>query len=535
MDFICIDTEDDSAELMKAGLSGFDKKVTQIAALTGSGESFYNRGNAKEFKKWLLQRPELSIYALNIQYDLGNLFPDTLDELDITMVGGRLIKAIWKERVFLDVYNLYQLSVANLAKYFGLEKLEFSADSREYVFRDVEIIHKAVSFAWEFCARIGIGKAPATIAGAAIKTWKQWGGVNNHDSEPISREALYGGRVELFKGRNATKNICYTDINSLYPSMMTKEFPETMESQTDFVSYGVADVLINQPETDLPVLPWRNEDDEILYPWGTFRGTWTIAEIQKAIDNGAKLEKVYAISGCNNGVKPYQEFVERIYKLRKTCDNKAESLFYKLLMNNLYGRLGISGVISRSVYKEKDDDERGINYGDKVLVDYSMPLAEETNWSHAAHVTAYGRLTLLDYMERIGAAAMIYCDTDSTIFDTGTAKKIPFQVSMELGEMKLEGWERSCEVYAPKTYAFGEQYKAKGVPRRLARDFIETHRVEFALPFKMREAVRFYDDDNRKQLSVWRKVEKVWQTDYKKKIMRNGRFFPCQIIEKGAD
>jgi hypothetical protein len=54
------------------------------------------------------------VYALNVQYDLGNLFADVLDVLDCTLVGGRMIKAVWGKDgsavTFVDVWNLFQCS-----------------------------------------------------------------------------------------------------------------------------------------------------------------------------------------------------------------------------------------------------------------------------------------------------------------------------------------------------------------------------------------------------------------------------------------
>jgi hypothetical protein len=53
--FICFDTEDDSEELTKRvragekGVSMFNKKVTQIAAITANGKRFYSPGNIKTF------------------------------------------------------------------------------------------------------------------------------------------------------------------------------------------------------------------------------------------------------------------------------------------------------------------------------------------------------------------------------------------------------------------------------------------------------------------------------------------------------
>ncbi len=545
--FICFDTEDNSRELMESGASGFDKQVTQIAAITAEGKRYHNRGNVKHFLQWIERQPEKYIYALNVGYDLGNLFADEIDVLDQVLVGGRVIRANWRKKVFVDVFNIWPMSVARLGDAFGLQKLEFDANSREYVYRDVEIIRAAMLFAWQFCEHIGVEYLPATLGGLCVKVWKTLGGANVHDSTVISREAYYGGRVELFKRRNDSNRLCWTDINSLYPSVMTGRFPDVLEDQgkTLDVEYGIAKVTVQVPETALAPLPWRNDEKRILYPWGKFTGSWTLPEIRAAVAMGAKVLKVHQVMGTNDFLEPYSEFVTRLYKVRRESKSEGEKLFYKLLMNNLYGRLGATGVIARSVWQTEKNKFDGVPYGNKVLCKYSMPLSEEVNWAHAAYVTAYGRLALMGYMQTIGAAAMIYCDTDSTIFDCPGRKAIPFPIGDDLGQMKLVSWEKSCETYAPKLYRCGNQYKAKGVPKKLAKEFIQTGHAEFDLPFKMREGIRFFDRyramtdkgasgdqlarDGARKVSVWRKVEKVNRQVYDRKRLNGNQFLPCKV------
>lgn len=591
--FLCCDTEDNSKELLSCGLSGFDKAITQIAAITVEGKKFYcgtppmpktkitptkrellavssrkawnvfvadsSKAEVKRalsrlkiyfewqklhgpklvvrFKAWLQRQPEKFIYAHNVQYDLGNLFADKLDELDITMVGGRVIKAIWGRRVFVDSFNIWPMSAKKLGEAFGLKKLATAsmATDRAYVFRDVEIIRTAMLFAWRFCESLELKHLPPTLGGLCIKVWKYFGGKNSHDSSALSREALYGGRVELFKRCNESKAVCWTDINSLYPFVMQNEFPAALEPMkcrgNRLPKFGVARVTIRQPKTDFPVLPYRNDDGRISYPIGTFSGAWTVLEIRAAVAAGAKVLKIHEAIGSNESERPYAVFVTRLYQARLDSKSDAEKLFFKLLMNNLYGRLGSSGRIGRSVWQNEQNKHSGIPYGDKVLCTYAMPLADETNWAHAAYITAYGRLELLKYMRLIGAKRMIYCDTDSCIFDCPT-RKLPFEIGADLGMMKLEGWSKIAIPYAPKLYRVGNHYKAKGVPKALAQEFIETGRAEFDLPFKMREAMRFYDRENKRKLSVWRKVTKEQVTEYDRKILHGNRFYPCQINQK---
>lgn len=578
MNFIYADTEDDSLELLSTGRSGFDKQVTQIAAMTAKGQTFYNNGNVKEFLKWFQQREERFCYFHNVQYDLGNLFGDCLDELDCTLVGGRMIKAVWHNKVFVDSFNIWPMALKKVGKAFGLEKLEykdiddpdniktafengdidrkqmqkrmeqyqkrkgdFLARNKDYVFRDVQIGRQAMLFAWEFCQEMGIENLPATLGGLCIKVWQALGGVNVHDSTEMSKLAYFGGRVELFKThsespRTKKGNVCYTDINSLYPAVMRYEYPDTLEPWGGLPPHGIATVTMHVKKCELAPLPFRNDEGRILYPYGKFTGTWTIPEIQHAVSLGHKILKVHEAMGSKEVFRPYKEYVEFLYAKRLEAKSEAESLFFKLLMNNLYGRLGTGGKIGRTVYQNEDNKNDGTPFGCKVLCEYTMPLSKETNWCHAAYVTSYGRIELYKYMALIGAEQMIYCDTDSCIFDT--AKRIiPFKISNELGEMKLENWERHCRTYAPKLYEITGQVngttrrklKAKGVPVRLAAEFIDTGHVSFDLPFKFREAVAFFDRDNSKKLSVWRAVQKENAVNYDRKKLKENRYFPCKI------
>lgn len=530
--WIVFDTEDDSKELLESGKSGFDKQTTQIAAIAENGDRFYNTGQRGEFFNWLNTRKEKYIYAHNCAYDLGNLVADNLDALDTTMVGGRLISARVGRFSFVDSFNLWPMSLKKLGEAFELEKLETGsmATDRDYVYRDCEILHRAMSFVWDFTREIGLSHCPPTLGGLCVKTWKHWGGENIHDSHELAKKAYYGGRVELFKQKSQTPNVCYTDINSLYPYCMLNEFPTALEPWTEdrLPRFGVADVTVKVPKSDYPPLPYRDEDGRIRYPYGKFRGCWTIAELMDLVEHGGEIVKIHDMLGTDDGHRPYDTFVRRLYQMRLDSTSEAEKLFFKLLMNNLYGRLGTSGVISRTVWQNERNRDDGVPYGDKVLVDYAMPLSEETNWCHAAYITAYARLELLRYLRLIGPERMIYCDTDSCIFDSPD-RTIPFPIGKQLGQMKLEGWESSAEAWCPKNYRYGSKYKAKGVPQRLAEQYSTTGLASFDLPFKMREAIRFYDRKNSRKLSVWRQVEKRRQGVYDRKILKKGRYFPCKI------
>lgn len=563
---IVFDTEDNSAELLKAGKSGFLKVVTQIAGICTNGKRFYNTGNAKEFLKWCHGQGEagLDVWAFNAQYDIGNLCNKGsefhLYDFDLMLVKSRFIRGKLQGLNFYDVGNVAGAgnSVGKLGlavhlpkfgfaytdeefatfpkreqekynRFKGMSKAELFRN-KEYVFRDCEIPMAWLKFVESQCDEMEIGAIPATLGSLCCKAFTAGGGTNWHEATDESRSALMGARVELFNNGGRGR-IAYTDINSLYPWAMTQLFPEGFERLDTLEGYGVAAVDVEVPEMRIAPLPWRDENGRLLFPIGKFTGIWTIHEIKNAVRAGATVLKIHWIYGSAGGKAYYRDYITETYKKRLLAESPAESLFWKLLMNNLYGRLAIGGVISRSLQLTEENKNRGKPYGTKCLVDYQMPLPEFSNYLHAAYVLSYARIRLYSFLVKVPPDDLIYCDTDSCIFFC--RGEIPFPVNKELGEMKLESWGCRAEPILPKTYVYetekGVTYKAKGVPKRHAKVFITEKTVDYEAPYKMRESITFYEQDNKRKLSVWRSVSKDLRAKYDKK-RKNGKYFlPLKI------
>jgi len=586
MNFAVFDSEDDSRELMEAGKSGFDKTVTQIAAVTmhdpdGTGlipgPRFHNRGDVKAFKKWMLRATQKHginrWYAHNLQYDLGNLFADELDELEMTMVGGRLIRARWGSILFLDTYNLFPTSVKKLGEALGLEKMEMDIHSKAYVFRDCEIPALALEKLIDTCREFEIEEPSNTLGGLCVKIWQAMGGENPADWSDFSREAIFGGRVEIFRA-GGTGNIAWTDINSLYPSVMLGEFPAAMEPSKKMLKFGITTATVFIPQQFLAPLPVRVTEENpiagvhenaILFPCGRIKGTWTNAELRNAVEHhGVVIERIHESRGSDESVSPYRKFVEEFYRRRLASDSEAYKLIYKLLMNNLYGQLGMGGTVTRTsevnsqVLQDIRTGKRDATvFGEAIMFDVSIPLPEHVNYAHAAHVTAYGRIALLSFLRSVPQDRLVYCDTDSVFFFHPEGEPLPFDTGSALGQMKIEGMGSAINVTAPKTYQVTvggkTKHKAKGVPSRHAEAFLKDRAVEYTAPFKMKEAVNFFDRanvawekndkgrmtpvlgkklrGNARRLSVWRVVSKELLSDYmkKKRDKKTGAFMPLTL------
>lgn len=606
MKFVAADTEDNSEWLARTKRDLFDKKITQICALTHglSGERFYNTGDAKEFLIWLAQLADkdtepLRCYFHNLQYDLGNLFGESLDELDIKLVKGRFISARWKNILFLDSFNIWSMALKKLGKAIGLEKLKFSAKSKKYVTRDTEIVLLSIKKAHEFARSYGVHALPSTLGGLGVAIWKELGGTNIQIPDKRARTAYIGARTELFargfvtydfvskKDKRFFKKvisdemqlekgdeIIYSDINSLYPYCMTLLYPDDYYDISHRCEerwrgvlkqsplWGVAEVTIEVPEMPITPLPVRAEDGSIYFPFGELTGYWTIAEIDSAVKAGAHVTKISWAMGSETASACYKVFVYDVYDKRKAETDPGKSLFYKLLMNTLYGQLGMDGIISRSLILNKfiardkkgkpllSPDgkiyltKEGVPYGTKLLCDIEMPLPEHVNYVHVAHVTSYGRLTLLDFIRKIDHKDLIYCDTDSLIFVKRKGKPLPFQFSNELGEMKLVKRLKAVFSFGQKLYAVCDEegnieWKAKGIPVKKAKKFITTGKAQFVIPYKLRESIACFDDAMEEldkktlaRLSIWHSVLKKRQKEYWKKEIVGNYYWPKKHVDE---
>lgn len=599
-DFCAFDTEDDSKRFSDAGQAhpGYEKTCTQIAAIDfRTNERFHyrplanrhrKRGRWKEtlwdvtpFLQWLEERgPNTRVYAHNLAYDIGNIWRDCLDELDVTMVGNRLVRAKWRNVILLDSSNVWPMPLAKVGDSVGLKKLDMDVESEEYVFRDVEIVGAAMRVAEELASEFG-ADMKSTLGSLSVAIWNGpvLGGWNWQCSAPEIRNAYYGGRVELFKTGAKGPHLWYTDINSLYPAMMLRKFPEAADLNfgadsleaaeamllSDCELYGAVHVDLEIPETLMlcPLPVKREGSGEVCFPVGPASGWWTVHEVRKALSMGTRLVRLHDAYGCTTGVAYYADFVRTFYRLRQEELNKGEdgdpakTLFYKLLMNNLYGQLGMRGSVTRSVHLTDDMVEEtpeglvllqpGVPYGSKLLTDVEIPLPPHVNYLHACYVTSYGRLTLLEYMEKVGAENLIYCDTDSLFFEwKGEAP--PFPLSTNLGEMKLEDRPMWVETRSPKMYRYetakkGRTTKAKGVPKRMQDTFYDEGCASFWQPWRLKESIASMnripdeDDEEVKILGVWRQVMKRVVSGYdKKRLGPDGvTYLPKKMVDIGAD
>ncbi|XP_022295019.2 uncharacterized protein LOC111105138 [Crassostrea virginica] len=357
------------------------------------------------------------------------------------------------------------------------------------------------------------------------------------------RDALYGGRT------NATRLYCcegdmrYVDVCSLYPYVLKyKPFPLghpeviTKDFQDLENYFGLVHCCVLPPRGLFhPVLPYRT-GGKLLFPLcrtcaeerptdpqyrchhqqkqRCFTGTWVTSEIEKALECGYQVKKIYEVwhfprqsvdlfrryidtflkikqeaSGfppeCESEVQK-QDYVEEIFRREKIVldsasieKNPVRRTIAKLFLNCLWGKFAQRLQLPKTKYlSEKEElnkmlvdstislkameilnnpDQPGsdmilVNYEDKHEFIEECPFG---NVALAAFTTAHARLHLYETLQPLGSR-VLYFDTDSIIYQHQEGLFNPTIVN------SLGGWTDELDgdhivkfmSGGPKNYAF---------------------------------------------------------------------------------
>lgn len=479
------------------------------------------------------------IFAHNLEYDLPIVAGEEVFDGELLFKGSGLLWGSYqwggrRARLY-DSGNLFpRWSVAALGEMVGRDKLEappgllgrLGAELgwkdlgepervllERYCRRDAEVVYRAVSALQELLLALG-GQLQPTISGCAMDLFRRrflragWPSLGEKANKLV-RPAFYGGRVENFAfGRVEGVNVY--DVNSLYPAVMaTGRFPHPGALRLregrdawDLVAgaEGVAKALVDVPELHLPPLPAR-VDGKLYFPVGELEGCWTLAELRALEERGGTILRLDWILGSEKTFNPFDDYVEQLWKERRgaLASDESRAALLKLLLNSLYGRFGLDpdDGLMRVVrlsdnpewealrgYKTYDWRGQELAYGPVA----SRGAPAYVNVLLAAQTAALARLHLLLGLES-QAEALVYCDTDSILTTDG------LKTGEDLGDWRLQAKGVTADLLGPKEYALhnkvmGEEYVAKGVPARLAQEYLETGAARFRRALGVREALK---------------------------------------------
>lgn len=278
------------------------------------------------------------------------------------------------------------------------------------------------------------------------------------------RRAYKGGRVEVFrmswKSGGVKKRLFYYDINSSYPAAMLfpmpagpvlvhegPDLPRPLDHYFDAVESGdwvaFAECTVRVPEdAPLPPLPYHEPDTgKLLFPVGTFSGTWDLSELALVKEVGGEVLSVKRLY-LYPAAPVFRAMIEELYPLRKGGDEGLAKLV-KLLLNALYGKFGQKPERTEVVYlpphKANVPPEGAVPAGGDVFGACVWYVPTVSDQPHilpqiAAHVTSLARERLWRGMNEVlkRGGNIYYLDTDSIVCD------VELPSSKELGFLKRE-------------------------------------------------------------------------------------------------
>lgn len=519
-------------------------------------------GSAAEFKQELLKRRYKNkiVYAHNAEYDLTAIYGDIYKMDNDAIFNGKFISATNGNCTFADSYNLLQTSVETLGQMQGIPKDKLGNNLKshitrihedvKYCVRDCEIVFKALT-------EIFTGCSPSlTIGSLSLQIFRR-----EFLTAPIKISKLsdeffrcyYGGRTEAFYIGKCDASVF--DINSAYPyAMINCKFPNplTLRRETQFVNLivaskqyeGMVTARVRYRETTIPALPYRL-DHKLIFPVGEFSGCWTLNEFRYALELGdiEVIEYGYAI--YSEAIEsPFIDFINNFYSLRNKTKNEFRRYYYKLFMNNLYGKLvqrikhsyvyvppGVSEKATMKRLKIKQAEQVETACNDGVFLKYEIEEKKFTSHTIAcmgAYITAYVRIMLHGLMSE-NPDKILYCDTDSVFVD----KHYMFRKSHfgdALGKWKKEEYTIT-RIRGLKDYEWVSSKKSgrklKGVKKSAVEGKEQNDEFIFQRMIKTREHYRRKDGTPAGTFIEHKKVIKGNYT--KRNVFRDGRTKPIKL------
>jgi hypothetical protein len=332
-------------------------------------------------------------------------------------------------------------------------------------------------FAWPLFKKSGYA---TTMASQALKTFRTFLDQDimfmDGEHDAFARQSYYGGRTEIYKPyfnkADHGSQIHCVDVNSLYPSIMREcEMPIAYDSKVyEFVEeeMGIYHVDVEVPDSlYIPPLGTRIEIEgsaKYIFPTGKFTGHWTSDELIHARSLGCKILKVHEGMALKNGGHIFKEYIEELYEIRLEANKRGDlctSTIAKLLMNSLYGRMGIitdrenieiDDLVNGEPYAIINDPRKGKYSVKSRFIDKHIQLSKIStelntfkNVSIATWVTANARIKMMSLFKKLNYNIW-YTDTDSAFTPENIVS------SKELGEFKLEYSRDRAVFLLPKTY-----------------------------------------------------------------------------------
>jgi DNA polymerase type B, organellar and viral len=293
------------------------------------------------------------------------------------------------------------------------------------------------------------------------------------------KNSYTGGSTEMFIPFGT--NVYGYDVNSLYPTVMKKEympvgnitFFEGDIRKVDKKAFGFFEVEITAPDNiKHPIIQTKVNTGNGLRTISPL-GTWTDIIFSPEMDNALSLGyKIKIIKGyLFQKDIIFSEYIDTLYEIKQSkSKDDPMYLISKLLLNSLYGKFGMDYQFNEHLIIS---DNKLINLmernylisdiinldNDKSLISfikkgklYESNIFDNSNYNIsigvASAITSYSRIYMSKFKNKDNYN-LYYTDTDSIYIDKELDPKF---VGKDLGQFKLEQIFTEATFVAPKVY-----------------------------------------------------------------------------------
>jgi hypothetical protein len=394
------------------------------------------------------------------------------------MIGFRITAS--KHRTDLrDSFALLPASLASLAAQLApeLPKLDIgladgvtfdpeNAVHREYAERDVWALLAVLKRFRALLAEGFDGALPSwSAASTALRAWTRTLVDADHFMQPpsagadLARAGYFGGHVHI-ASTAWHEDVTTIDANAMYAAAMRRGVPDGWAWPVRRYVRGRPGFYlctVNVPAgSPFTFVPYRDPAGSLAWPTGTFGTVLDSATLEAARSRGVKVTVISGVVWARLST-PFAAFIDRVEVLE--ARGGAVKYVAKIMRNSLYGKFGTRPTRDDWVicterpgpdyWPPADGSIEGlwVRRGAPLRAPYLMP-----HW--AAWITAQARLALLELVEAVGAADVIYTDTDSVTAPAAAIEAAILAgrvtVSPAFGHVKIEHQYSRYRALAPK-------------------------------------------------------------------------------------
>jgi hypothetical protein len=268
----------------------------------------------------------------------------------------------------------------------------------------------------------------------------------NTVEDNLIRNGYFGGRCEVFENCYSSDYIFHFDFSGMYGLCMKEKFCfgkwkifdkfKKENINRDFILKNPGfyfGTFFSEDKTHIPILPHKNEiNEKLMFTNGTIEGIYWFEEIILALDNGTKILKLEYALLYENFDNIFDSFVNFFSNVRER--GGAYKVFGKLMINSLYGRLGMDAATDCTFIMQKEEFESYDNLKNIISIKninnyYIVKLKnitdssknnkiiglKKSNIAVAAAITSKARIRLYNGFNSVikNSGRILYCDTDS--------------------------------------------------------------------------------------------------------------------------